>query len=189
MAFLPCRLDTMKFKRLPSWVLVTLLLLQIAAVGYLDYFSGYEIKVGPLYAVTVAFGVWYLGAGIGVLSCLLCTGVAFWADRASGHVFSARWIEYYSNIPRLTFFLFVAFSFAYFRRTIEAAKLRLRAFSGQLPVCHQCHKVCGQDGYWSEFSTYLRENTDAAVVDKVCPDCSRRIYVQPIISRKEKASA
>ncbi len=157
---------------------VAFLLVQLIGVGALDYYSGFELAIFPLYAIPVAFSVWYFNSATGIVVSLLCATLSFWADISAGQIYSEKWIRYENAYSILTLFLFVTLSFSYFKRTLRLARNKALAFSGPLPICTGCHKVCGRDGYWSDFENYIRENTDAVPQAKVCPECSRYNYTQ-----------
>ena len=169
-------------KSVSKTLLAIAVLLQIGLSWALDYYSGYEIATYSFYAIPVAFAVWYIGAWSGFLTAVLCGAATWWADVADRHPYSSSSIAIENALARLTFFLFVAVSFSYFRRTIAQAKEKMKAFQGPLPVCTSCRKICGKDGYWCDFETYIRENTEAVPQAKMCPECSRRRYVGTVVA-------
>ena len=145
----------------------------LAAVGALDYYTGYEVRIGALYAVPVAFATWYLGGWMGVVASFSATAIIFWVEEAGGKVYAAKWIAYGNSASWLFVFLFVTFSFWYFRRTIDLARRRVRAFEGKLPICSCCHRVDGGDGFWIDFPTYIRTKSEAVPEFVTCPVCVR----------------
>jgi hypothetical protein len=156
--------------------MVLLCLAGTAGVGWTDYVTGYEISVLPLYAVPVGFMTWAVGSVPGVLLALASGLVWWWADRASGHPYSAAWIGYSNAAVRTVMYLFVVVAIAYIRDTVGLVRRRARALTGPVPVCTRCRRLCDPAGSWSDFETFLRLHTSAQPVAKVCPDCARRIY-------------
>ena len=148
-------------------------ILQLAAVGALDYFTGPEVRIGALYAVPIGFAAWYLGGWMGAVAGIGATAVAIWSERSGGQVYAESWIGYVNGASRLSIFLFVAFSFSYFRRTIDLARKRVQAFEGKLPICSCCHRVDGGDGFWMDFPTYVRTKSEAVPAFLTCPVCVR----------------
>ena len=149
------------------------LILVLACVGALDYRTGYELRLGVLYAMMVGFGTWFLGLEVGVGVSVAAVGIEQWAEFAGGRVFTRSWIPYVNSVSRLTIYLFVAFSFFHFRRTIDLAKRQVQAFQGKLPVCGSCYRVEGGGGFWMDFPTYLRRNSGAEPEFHACPICER----------------
>lgn len=68
-----------------------------------------------------------------------------------------------------------------------AVALRLRAFTGEVPHCTQCDKLCGEDGHWRKPAVYLSELGGAEVLPKVCPDCARRVYARAAYREQQDA--
>lgn len=146
---------------------------QLAAVAMLDYYSGYEIRLVALYCMPVAFATWYLGGIGGSLTGVAACLTTLVVESAAGQVYSRDWIAYANAASRLLIFLFVALSFARFRRTIEFARNRVKAFQGKLNVCACCNRIDGGDGFWMDFPTYLRKNSEAVPEFDACPTCIR----------------
>jgi hypothetical protein len=146
---------------------------QLAAVAAFDYYTGYEVKIGALYAGPIAFATWYLGVWPGVAASFGATALILWLEEVGGTIYSAKWIAYSNSASWLVVFLFVTFSFSYFQRTIDLARKRVRAFEGKLPVCCCCHRVDGGDGFWIDFPTYVRTKSEAVPEFVTCPVCVR----------------
>lgn len=165
----------------PKPLLLIELLAMVIGVGALDYYAGYELNTRALYAVPVAFATWYFGAVLGVVIAATATGIALWAELATGKVYSAQWIAYANTASPLCVFLFVALSFSYLRRTIDLARKRVQAFTGPLPICASCHRVDGGDAFWMDFPTYIRKNSEAVPEFRTCPICAaaRKPAVEP----------
>ncbi|HKB89885.1 MAG TPA: hypothetical protein VKC60_05145, partial [Opitutaceae bacterium] len=66
---------------------VAFLLVQLIGVGALDYYSGFELAIFPLYAIPVAFSVWYFNSATGIVVSLLCATLSFWADISAGQIY------------------------------------------------------------------------------------------------------
>lgn len=159
-------------RRIPSLILLVLLLALFGGVGALDYITGYELRMGALYAVIVGFATWNFGLPGGIAVGLAAVGIEQWAELAGGKVFDQPWVPYANSASRLTIYLFVAFSFSYFRRTIDRARSQLQAFQGRMPVCTCCNRVDGGDGFWMDFPNYVRKNSDVAPEFTICPLCA-----------------
>jgi hypothetical protein len=169
--------------RLNVFLVVFLNLAGTAAVGWLDYASGYEVSTFPLYAIPVGLMTWFVGPGTGLLLALASAGVWLAADRLAGDVYSAVWVGYVNAGARAAFFLFVVLAFSYGRRTVEVVRRQVRSLTGPVPVCTRCRRLCDPDGHWSDFEDYLRTHTTARPVAKVCPDCARRVYAETDATR------
>lgn len=150
----------------------------LAVVAVLDAQTGYEVSVFLLYTVPVALATRFLGMGAGVAMSVLSAAAWAWADRWSGHVYSHDWILAINALNRLCCFLFAVVAIRLIEERRAEVAMRLRAFTGEVPSCTQCQRLCGEDGHWRSPATYLSEFGGAEVPHKVCPDCARRVYAR-----------
>lgn len=150
----------------------------LAVVAVLDAATGYEVSVFLLYTIPVALSTHYLGARAGGLVSVLATVAWVYADQWSGHTYSREWILFINAFNRFCCFLLAVMAIRYIQERRAAVALRLRAFTGEVPHCTQCDKLCGEDGHWRQPATYLSELGGAEVLSKVCPDCARRGYAR-----------
>ena len=150
----------------------------LAIVAVLDAATGYEVSVFLLYTIPVALSTHYLGVRAGVLVSILATAAWAYADRWSGHTYTREWILAINALNRFCCFLLAVMAIRFIQERRAAVALRLRAFTGEVPHCVQCDKLCGEDGHWRTPEIYLSELGGADVLPKVCPDCARRVYAR-----------
>jgi len=162
-------------RKLGRWSAVLALL---AIVAVLDASTGYEVSVFLLYTIPVALSTRYLGVMAGVIVSVLSAVAWVLADRWSGHTYSQDWILLINAFNRLCCFLLAVIAIRYIQERRAEMALRLRAFTGEVPHCTQCDKLCGEDGHWRTPEAYLSELGGAEVLAKVCPDCARRAYAR-----------
>jgi len=146
---------------------------QLAVVGWVDYATGYEVSVAILYYFPIAFAAWQLGMTWSLGFALLCAGTLTWVDVASGHHYSHEWMMLETGFMRLLGFGFVAFSFNYFKKSIERERDKVRRLEGVVTFCSCCSKVRDEEGGWQDLETLLKQSTDARAQPKLCPDCAR----------------
>jgi len=162
-------------RKLSRWSAVLALL---AVVAVLDAVTGYEVSVFLLYTIPVALSTHYLGVRAGVLVAVLATVAWVCADQWSGHTYTQEWILAVNAFNRFCCFLLAVTAIRFVEERRAAVALRLRAFTGEVPHCTQCDKLCGEDGHWRTPEVYLTELGGAEVLPKVCPDCARRGYAR-----------
>ena len=160
------------------WRHVALVVLSLALSAYVDVITGYEVSVFLLYTVPVALATRWMGKAAGLITALVATVVWVWADKASGHTYSRDWYLYVNALNRMVCFMLTVAAIRYVASQRRALINRLNAFSGDVPVCHQCHRIGADDGYWRPIDNYLTEFGGAQVQSKVCPDCARRGYAR-----------
>lgn len=160
---------------LGRWGAVLALLLMVAV---LDAATGYEVSVFLLYTIPVALSTHYLGTRAGVLVSVLAIVAWVSADRWAGHTYTRDWILLVNAFNRFCCFLLAVMAIRFVEERRAAMVQRLRAFTGEVPHCTQCDKLCGEDGHWRAPEAYLSELGGAEVLPKVCPDCARRGYAR-----------
>src|SRR5581483_9218136 len=80
----------------------------MALVGWIDFRSGYEISVFPLYAFPIAWVAWQVNLWVGLLFSVLGSAEWLWADLADGHVYAHAWIPWERAGMNLAVFAFIA---------------------------------------------------------------------------------
>ena len=58
---------------------------------------------------------------------------------------------------------------------LKAALANIHTLEGLLPICLSCKKIQDQRGQWQPFEYYVRAHSEAKVMHKICPDCSKAI--------------
>lgn len=150
----------------------------LALIGYVDAVTGYEVSLFLLYTIPVALATRFMGTAAGFLTAVAATGVWVWADVGSGHAYSQPWILYVNAVNRMASFMLAVVALRYLRDRGRAWRKRIQAFSGDVPLCTQCHRVGDELGCWRSTEEHLREFGGAEVHHKVCPDCARRSYAR-----------
>ena len=119
-----------------------LCLVMLMVLGWLDYVTGYELKLFIFYSLPVGIAAWYLGRWPGVLMSV-ASALTWWAaDRSAGQKYSSDFVLYWNSAIHVGCFLINAFSIAKTRETIdrqrelEAELARLRAAESKPPVAH-----------------------------------------------------
>ncbi len=80
-------------------------LLLVAIVGFVDYTTSYEVNVVLFYSAPILLMVWFVDRGSAVFMALLCAIVWWWADIASGHLYTQEWYRIWETVVRLVYFL------------------------------------------------------------------------------------
>lgn len=62
------------------------------------------------------------------------------------------------------------------------ARLRLqqqvKTLRGLLPICAWCKKIRDDNGYWTQFESYLRKKSDAEFTHCICPACASNMATE-----------
>ena len=149
----------------------------LTAIGFFDYWTGYNVSVFVLYAFPVAWVAWSLGLAIGSLFSVAGALTWLWADLASGHPYLHRWMAIDRFINVLVLLAFIAISFHFFRRTLSKRQEHVRRLEGLLSVCPTCRRIRSEEGTWTDLSTFLAEQTHVDPLNRLCPNCAREHYL------------
>jgi hypothetical protein len=71
------------------WLFVEALALALI-IAVVDYLTGYEITVYPLYSIPILLTVWFADRNLALLISVGSTFAWWWADKASDHVYSSE---------------------------------------------------------------------------------------------------
>jgi signal transduction histidine kinase len=105
---------------------VTAALLIVAAIGAVDYLTGYEMSFSVFYLLGVALAVWFVGKWFGALVSVLSVGVWLIGDFASGARFSSPLIPIWNALVLLTFYLVVVWLLANLRSLYRSLEIQVR---------------------------------------------------------------
>ena len=96
-----------------------------AFIVFIDYITGYEVTVLPFYAIPILFMVWFGNRELAVIISVLSALASWWADAASGHLYSHEWVRVWDTIVRLMFFCLVVFAGSAFKQQRDATRARI----------------------------------------------------------------
>lgn len=75
-----------------------------AAIGLLDWWTGWEVSVLALYLVPSGIAGWYAGRRVGIAVAVLGSLAWLVADLWAGHTYSHPAIPYWNTVPRVAIF-------------------------------------------------------------------------------------
>jgi GGDEF domain-containing protein len=106
----------------------------IAAIGFVDYLTGYELAFSLFYLLPIAAVTWSVGPKTGIAGSVLAAAVWGVADYAAGHVYAQPGILYWNTALRFGFFLLVMLLLAALQRSLRHARQlsRLDSLTGAL---------------------------------------------------------
>jgi signal transduction histidine kinase len=94
-------------------------------IAVIDYFTGYEVTIYPFYAIPILLMIWFGDRNFALLISIVSTFAWWWADKASGHVYSSEWLRIWDAVVRLMFFGLVMFAAWNFKQQRDAIRARL----------------------------------------------------------------
>jgi diguanylate cyclase (GGDEF)-like protein len=100
-------LTTLENLSRPLLIIVGLALL--CGVGFLDYWTGYEISFSLFYLIPIALITWFTDGRLGVVTALASAGVSLLVEFLAGSTYSRPFIYLWNTFIRLGFFLLTVF--------------------------------------------------------------------------------
>ena len=117
----------------PEWIFTSAFVL-VVVVGIIDYLTGYEIDFYPFYSLPILLAACFGHRSAAVAIVLLSTLAWWWADTASGHIYTYKWLPEWELLARMMFFclaLIAGWSFRRYRDMVHA-RVKLLEKSRQL---------------------------------------------------------
>ncbi len=106
--------------RMTAGLMLTLL------IGFIDYVTGYDLRVEILYLIPVAFVAWFVGKKSGVLISSVSIVIIVLSDILSGKTFHNYLIESWNMVMLFLFFIIVTFLLSKLRTALlERTELTL----------------------------------------------------------------
>jgi len=160
----------------------------LAVVTYVDYATGYEIRVYAFYFIPICLCAWYLGQ-LSVLCFSVISAVCwFCADLFSGHRYSNEAYRYWNSFISFVPFAVVGLilnrlraSLNEQRRAHEELKRsteEIRKLQNQLQVVCSWTKRIEVGGKWIPIDEFLANELHLKLTHGISPEASRRFRQQ-----------
>lgn len=172
-------------RRLQRSCLVSLLGAGIAALGWADWLTGYELNLTVFYFIPVSIAAWFLGLGIAVSLAVFSALAWYISDYKTGHVFSSPFIAVWNTNVRLAAFLAIGWTVFRVRqlldherdasRALRRALSEARTLEAFLPICATCKKIRDRQGAWHQIEAYISMHSDTRFSHGYCPECAGRM--------------
>jgi diguanylate cyclase (GGDEF)-like protein len=94
----------------------------IAAVGFLDLVTGYEVAFSLFYVIPIMLATWSMGRWAGIIASMASALAWVAADWWSGNAYSSAFVPIWNTIIRLSFFLVIALLLSVLRRAMDREK-------------------------------------------------------------------
>ena len=122
----------------------------LAALGWIDRATGYELGLFALYTAPVGVVAWNLGRGPGIMAAFIASVIWYLADRYAGDRYTAAFFGYWNTGMHFTTFIINAVTFAKIKssldqrheleRALKETREQLRQVASLTSSCPQCRK-------------------------------------------------
>lgn len=72
-------------------------------------------------------------------------------------------------------------------KELLTANENIRVLKGLIPICANCKKVRGDDGFWEQVEVYIRDHSEADFSHSICPNCVKELYPTLNMDKKKRA--
>lgn len=94
----------------------------IVCIGVVDFITGYEFGFSLFYVLPVSFLTWIVGRKSGIAGAIFSASVWFWADMASGHIYTHSFFPVWNAVVRFSFFTIIAELMSALRNALQHEK-------------------------------------------------------------------
>jgi diguanylate cyclase (GGDEF)-like protein len=99
----------------------------IAAIGWIDFLTGYEFSISVFYVIPISLITWTKGRRLGFVASLASALVWLDGDLASGHPYTNPYYPYWNSFIQFSFFIIIAWLLSTLKEALnkenELAKL------------------------------------------------------------------
>jgi signal transduction histidine kinase len=121
-----------QFKPRSKTPFVAAALTALAAIGLVDYLTGFQLYFSVFYLLAVGLAAWYVGAGFATAMSLLSVVVAVGGDLAAGASYSTPFVPIWNAVILLVFYLVVVWLLARLRALQFTLESRVRDRTAEL---------------------------------------------------------
>lgn len=105
-----------------KWQITILVLIGFTIIGVIDYLTGVEIRLFPLYFLPLSLAAWSLGSIGAVIAVILATFIWFLSNYYAGMVYSLNWIWVFNLFAQFLAFSTVAYLLSLSRILLDREK-------------------------------------------------------------------
>jgi len=102
------------------WMVIGILL--ITGVGFVDYWTGYEISFSLFYLIPISLLAWFAGTRFGVSAAIISALIWLLAEITAGQSYSHPAIYFWNSLVRFSFFMIVTLLLSTLGKTLKREK-------------------------------------------------------------------
>ncbi len=91
-------------------------------IGYIDYLTGFELRIDVFYLMPISVAVWYVGRKVGLALSILSAVLIFLSDLLSKPEHAVHAVDVWNTLMILLFFIIVTLSLSKLRTTLDVQK-------------------------------------------------------------------
>jgi hypothetical protein len=155
-----------------------------AIIGYIDYATGYELRMELLYVLPISYVTWYVGQRAGIVFAFLSIITTICSDIMAGKRFTQYTIELWNGVMYLFFYVVVTFMLKFrislqqrenLIEELDRALVQNEELSGLLPLCPNCRKKHVEAEYRRKVEAYITKHPKPELIRSYCKECSGKL--------------
>lgn len=173
------------FRSLPTKYHILIGLLLTIVTGYVDYVTGYELRMELFYLLPISYVTWFVGQRMGMLFSVLSIFTIVYSDIMAGKKYTSFTIEFWNGAIYFVFYVLVTIllklqtSLQQRENLIEDldnALTQNEELSGLLPLCPGCKKFRDDQEYRQKVESYVSKHRNAEFSRSLCKECAMKLY-------------
>ena len=175
--------------RLPRQYHLAIALCMTVGIGYVDYVTGYELRMELFYLLPISYITWFVGQRFGILFSVLSLITILYSDAMAGKQYSSFTVEFWNGAMYFVFYVIVTLllklriSLQQRENLLEELDKALRQneeLSGLLPVCPRCNAHRDDQEYRQQVDSYIGRHRTAVLNRGLCSACAAQLHPGPV---------
>lgn len=171
------------FSSLPGRYHIIVGLLLTAVIGYVDYVTGYELRMELLYLMPISYVTWFVGQRAGIMFSFLSMITTVYSDIMAGKKFTHFTIEIWNGLMYLVFYVIVTLLLKLqislqqrenLLEELDNALMQNEELRRLLPVCSRCKKLRDDEEYRQKVESYIGQYSKAEFSHGLCTECAAK---------------
>ncbi|HUJ17970.1 MAG TPA: hypothetical protein VL197_08245 [Nitrospirota bacterium] len=182
-----------RLSNLPKTYHIAVGLLLVMVIGYVDYVTGFELRMELFYLVPISYVTWFVGQRIGIMFSLISLVTIVFSDIMAGKKYAQFTIEFWNGAMYFAFYIIVTVLLK-LRKTLQQRESLIEELdralnmneelNSMLPICANCKKVRDDDEYRHKVEFYIDKHAKTTFSQGLCRECSAKLS-SPGIDRDE----
>jgi hypothetical protein len=159
-------------------------LLLTMAIGYVDYVTGYELRMELFYLLPISYATWFVGQRFGILFSVLSIITTEYSDILAGKKYTNISVEFLNGAMYFVFYVIVTVLLK-LRKTLQQRESLIaeldrslnqnEELSALLPVCASCKKFRTDQEYRQKVESYISKQGAGECSRSLCKECAAGI--------------
>lgn len=153
------------------------------AIGYVDYATGYELRMELFYLVPISYVTWFVGLRAGIVFSFLSIITTVYSDILVGKKYTSFTVEFWNAAMYLVFYVIVT-ALLKLQKTLQQRESLIaeldrtlnqnEELSALLPICANCKKFRDDPEYRQKAESYMSKHPAECNLS-LCKECAAKL--------------